>query len=63
MSNSTTLQTVEEMADRLRVPKSWLYQWTRRKDEDAIPCVRVGKYIRFREHEVMEWLEKKQGRL
>ncbi len=38
------LVDVHEMARILQVPVSWLYQRTRRK---TIPCVRVGKYVRF----------------
>ncbi len=49
--------TIDELAEKLRVPKSWIYGQTRRKGPDCIPCVRVGKYLRFREQDVMAWLE------
>jgi len=52
--------TTEEIADRLRVPKSWIYAQTRQKGPNTIPVVRVGKYCRFREADVMAWLESKQ---
>lgn len=51
------LKTIEEMAERLSVPRSWIYARTRKNE---IPCIRVGKYLRFREDEVMEWLEGQQ---
>jgi excisionase family DNA binding protein len=43
-----------EMAKKLDVPVSWLYSRTRTND---IPCVRVGKYVKFEESEVWEWLK------
>ena len=54
------LLTIDEMADRLRVQKSWLYQFTRPKTDDTIPHLRVGKYLRFREEEVLRWLRERQ---
>ena len=51
------LLTVTEMAKKLKVPKSWIYSRTRQKGPDAIPRVQVGKYIRFCEHNVFEWLK------
>ena len=44
------LVNVEEMARILGVPTSWLYQRTRL---NAIPCVRIGKYVRFKPAEVL----------
>lgn len=55
------LLTIDEMAERLKVHKSWLYQFTRLKDGDTIPCLKVGKYLRFREEEVMAWLKQRQA--
>ena len=45
------LLTVEELASRLKVPKSWIYEQSR---QDRLPTVRVGKYIRFDLHEVLK---------
>jgi excisionase family DNA binding protein len=55
------LLTIKEMAERLKVPVSWLYSRTRLKGEGTIPVVRAGKYLRFRESEVLEWLEKQNA--
>ena len=55
------LLTVEEMAESLRVPKSWIYSRTREKGPDAIPRLRVGKYLRFNSTEVMKWIVKQQS--
>ena len=45
---------VEEMAKKLDVPVSWLYARTRTHE---IPHLKVGKYVRFNESEVWEWLK------
>ena len=55
------LLTINEMAEKLKVPKSWLYSRTRESGPGTIPMLKVGKYIRFRLNEVMAWIEKKQG--
>jgi excisionase family DNA binding protein len=51
------LLTIDEMAERLRVPKSWLYSRTRQTGPGTIPRINVGKYLRFRPDEVMDWLQ------
>ena len=51
------LITVEEMAGKLNVPRSWIYQRTRLGPK-AIPHVRVGKYIRFNAEDVVAFLRK-----
>ncbi|MCK5507651.1 MAG: helix-turn-helix domain-containing protein [Desulfobacterales bacterium] len=52
------LKTISEMASILRVPKSWLYAKTRQKGKNTIPCLRVGKYLRFRSDAVLAWIER-----
>jgi len=41
------LLTVEEIAGKMKVPVSFFYTPCRRKGPDAIPCIRVGKYLRY----------------
>ena len=60
MSHLASLLTIREMADKLRVPTSWIYARTRIKNRDTIPHTRVGKYLRFEEAKVMQWLQKQQ---
>jgi excisionase family DNA binding protein len=55
------LITVDEMAEMLKVPRSWIYSRTRIKGAGAIPRVQCGKYIRFHPKEVLEWLRRAQG--
>jgi excisionase family DNA binding protein len=49
------LISIKEMARKLAVPASWLYFRTRTND---IPHYKVGKYVRFDESEVWDWLKK-----
>lgn len=46
---SDPLLTVEEIAAYLKVKKSWIYEQVGKR---AIPCKRIGKYLRFRISEV-----------
>ena len=54
------LLTVIELATALKVHKSWIYSKTRETGAGGIPKIQVGKYLRFRESEVLEWLQSKQ---
>jgi excisionase family DNA binding protein len=53
--------TIQEAADLLRVPVSWLYERTR---TNSVPHVKLGKYLRFDRDELNAWLEelKRDGR-
>jgi excisionase family DNA binding protein len=53
------LLTVEEVASLLKVPKSWIYAHTRKRHVERLPHVKVGKYLRFFECEVREFLRSK----
>ncbi len=55
------LLSVEELAELLRVPQSWIRQRTRRRAVNRIPGYKLGKYWRFRETEVLAWLEKQRA--
>lgn len=44
------LLTPEQLADRLNVPRSWVYEQSR---AGKIPTHRFGRYIRFRLDEVI----------
>ena len=49
----TRLLTVDEVADRLGVTKEWVWAQAR---AGRIPHVRLGRYRRFREEAIEEWL-------
>ena len=50
------LLTVEEVASLLKVPKSWIYEHTRKRVGERLPHVKLGKYLRFFEGEVRKLL-------
>lgn len=56
--DTTTLVTPPEMAAMLKVPVSWIYQRTR-LGQEAIPHLRVGRYVRFDPQQVIAFLEAK----
>lgn len=54
------LLTLEEVAELLRVLPSWVYDRTRLRSSARIPGFRLGKYWRFRESDVLAWLERQR---
>jgi excisionase family DNA binding protein len=53
------LLTIDEIAEKLKLKKSFFYHPYHRKGPDAIPCFKVGKkFIRYRLSDVMAWIEK-----
>jgi hypothetical protein len=53
------LETPDELAERWRVKKSWVYSRTRETGPDAMPKVKLGKYIRLEPEQVDAWLANK----
>ncbi len=53
------LLTVQELAELLNVPVSWIYDRTRSGGPGHIPHYKIGKYLRFAEEEVMDYLRYK----
>jgi len=51
------LLTVDDLAESLRVPKSWVYSKSRETGPDAMPKIKVGKYCRFVLDDVLDWLK------
>ena len=47
--------TVEELAQKLRVPKSWVYSQTRKTGAGSLPRIKLGKYLRFNWNQVQNW--------
>ncbi len=48
------LRTADEIAQLLAVPVSWVREHTR---SGAIPHFELGRYKRYREEDVLRWLE------
>ena len=51
------LLTVQELAEKLKVKKSWVYSRTRETGPGCMPRIVLGKYRRFRLQAVLEWCE------
>jgi hypothetical protein len=49
--------THEDVAQRLKVPASWIYEKTRKRCRNPIPSIPMGRYIRFDWDAVVKWLE------
>lgn len=49
--------TVREVAELLHVPSSWVYGRMRKRPSERLPGYRLGKYWRFREPEIIAWVE------
>jgi excisionase family DNA binding protein len=45
-----------EVAQILRVPRSWVYSHLR-----ELPAIRLGRYVRFRRSEIERFLEQRTG--
>ncbi len=52
------LLTPEELAERMKLPVSWVYEQSR---QGNIPTHRLGRYLRFRLAEVLESQKNKNG--
>lgn len=55
------LITVQDLAKRLNVPVSWVYQRTSR-GQHSIPHIKMGKYVRFSWSQVVQFLEENTQR-
>jgi excisionase family DNA binding protein len=55
------LMTGEEVAERLKIKTSTVYELTRRRTRQPLPFLKIGKYLRFRWSEIEKWLESCRG--
>jgi excisionase family DNA binding protein len=60
MNEIKELLTVDEIARKLNISVSWIYSNARRKGNNSIPHLKIGKYIRFQEDVVRQWLDNQQ---
>ncbi len=58
MSDTDRLLDAGELAAVLHVPVSWVRQESR---EGRIPCVRLGRYVRFDRSDVLAWVERQKA--
>jgi excisionase family DNA binding protein len=53
------LLTVDEVAALLKVPRSWVYEYTRSRGKaraERLPYIKIGKYKRFDQRAVRDFL-------
>ncbi len=50
------LMSVGELAEYLRVKRSWVYEQSRLRKHNNFPVLKTGKYLRFDRQQVIEWL-------
>jgi excisionase family DNA binding protein len=55
---SGPLLTADQVAKLLGVPRSWVYEQSRR---GQIPTVTLGRYRRYRAEAIEAWLEEQEG--
>jgi predicted DNA-binding transcriptional regulator AlpA len=51
--------TPKQLAERLQVKTTWVYEMCRRRAgyrEKPMPCMRIGKYLRFYWPDICEWM-------
>lgn len=57
------LLTVQQVAELLQVPVSWVYGRLRKRSLGKLPGYRLGKYWRLDKEEVLAWLaQQREGR-
>ena len=56
LSPPTRYLTIEEVAELMSVPKSFIYRRTCRGHTDPIPSFRLGGHLRFRLDEIEAWI-------
>lgn len=61
-TSSTTDELIDArtMAAQLSIKSSWLLEMAR---QGRVPCVRLGKYVRFRPVDVLAWSESQTHRV
>jgi len=52
-----------ELARRWHIPVSWIREQTRTRAADPLPCVRLGRYVRFEwgSPSLLQWWAKRRA--
>jgi len=48
--------TPKDVAELLRTSLTWVYEKSRSRNRDPIPCYRIGRYCRYTKSAVIEWM-------
>jgi excisionase family DNA binding protein len=60
-SPDSELFTVQEAAQFLKVPVSWIYEHVRPESHDRLPFVKLGKYLRFDARDLRAYIDAKRN--
>lgn len=60
-SELTPIWDADQVAEYLKVPKATLYRW--RSDRSGPPARRVGRHLRYKSAEVIDWFDNLEGQL
>ncbi|MBI3670348.1 MAG: helix-turn-helix domain-containing protein [Acidobacteria bacterium] len=56
--------TPAQVAERLQVKPSWVYEQTRERasirNPDPLPHIKLGRYLRFDWEDILAWLERRK---
>ena len=53
MAKEFSYMTIDEVAEMLKVARSTVYKF----NDMGMPFIKIGKTIRFKDNEVIEWVE------
>ena len=59
-NNPSQILTLAELAQRLKVSERWVYEKSRRRCLNPLPCIRIGRYLRFDWASVSSWLRQQE---
>ena len=59
MENKERLMGPREVAEMYGLPVSWIYT---KAEQGILPHFKLGKYLKFRESEVSNWLEEQRNK-
>jgi predicted DNA-binding transcriptional regulator AlpA len=65
MLEASDILTPRQLAERLQVKLSWVYESTRGRGRfggTPLPVLKVGKYLRFSWQDIVEWLRTNRGK-
>ena len=57
MIDPKDILTPDELAQRLKTSRGWVFEMTRKRQRNPIPHYKIGRYLRFNWNEVCQWLE------
>lgn len=56
-----TLLTTEGLCRELKVSRNWIYRRTRQNALDPLPCIRLGRCLRFKQAEVEAYIKSRRA--